>query len=59
MDLAEFLLSMKRSNGVENDPWKAELTAVDSPKLTEIMALQLKSKYTLTTAFKRATTMKS
>src|SRR6185369_4406277 len=47
MDLTEYLLSMKRTNGSENDPWKAELTPVDSAKLVELMALQLKSKYTL------------
>jgi mono/diheme cytochrome c family protein len=54
MDLAEYLLSMKRSNGIENDPWKAELAPADPDKLKELIALQLKSKYTLTTAKKRA-----
>ena len=53
MDLAEFLLSMKRSNGVEDDPWKPALATVDDEKLREIVAMQLLSKYTWKTAWHR------
>ncbi len=54
LDLAEYLLAQKRTNDKKDDPWKAELTAVDSGKLIEMTGLFLRSKYTPMTAVQRA-----
>lgn len=54
MDLAEYLLGQKRTTNDPKDPWKAELTPADSAKLIELTALQLKSRYSVTTAKAKA-----
>ncbi|HEX8524187.1 MAG TPA: hypothetical protein VF669_18175, partial [Tepidisphaeraceae bacterium] len=54
LDLTEYLLAQKRTNDKKDDPWKAELTEVDTPKLIEMTALFLRSKYTPQTAIQRA-----
>ena len=39
---------------MENDPWKAELAPVDNGQAERAHGIQLKSKYTLQTAYSRA-----
>ena len=45
---------MKRTNDKADDPWKADLTPVDSEKQVELTALQLLSKYSFNVAFQKA-----
>src|SRR5262249_52895321 len=54
LDLAEYLLAQKRTNFSPDDPWKAELTPADSPKLIELTALFLRSRYSVNTATAKA-----
>src|SRR5207249_1918025 len=54
LDLAEYLLSMKRTNGKPDDSWTADLTPVDTQKQIELTALQLTSNYSVKVAFAKA-----
>jgi len=54
MDLAEYLLDQKRTNDKSDDPWKAELTPVDQPKLNELVAFFLRSRFSIQTADAKA-----
>jgi cytochrome c551/c552 len=54
IDLAEYLLSMKRTNDAPNDTWTAGLAAPDSEKLREMTAMFLRSRFSAKTAMAKA-----
>jgi cytochrome c551/c552 len=54
LDVAEYLLSQQRTTKDTADTWKADLTPVDSEKLLELTALQLRSRYSVQKATAQA-----
>ncbi len=54
IDLVEYLLSMKRTNGAPNDTWTAGLTSPDSAKLQEMTAMFLRSRFSNNKAMEKA-----
>ncbi|MGB7156726.1 MAG: c-type cytochrome [Tepidisphaeraceae bacterium] len=53
-DLAEYLLSMKRTNDAPNDTWAAGLAQPESAKLIEMTAMFLRSRFSAKTALAKA-----
>ena len=54
LDLTEYLLAQKRTNDKPDDGWKAELTPADTPKLIELTAQFLRSRFSANIATQRA-----
>jgi cytochrome c551/c552 len=54
MDLIAYLLDQKRTTSDPKDTWKEGLAALDSAKLIQMTALQLKSQYSWSKAMERA-----
>src|SRR5439155_4976609 len=54
LDLTEYLLAQKRTTDKPDDDWRAELTPIDPPKLIELTAQFLRSRFPIEIALKQA-----
>jgi cytochrome c551/c552 len=54
MDLVEYLLAQKRTVQSKDDPWTAELTPIDTPKLIELTSFFLRSQFSPNVATQKA-----